>query len=379
LTIDKEHRVTFGGRLINHWWMRWLLAALLWSILGLLFAMPGLSAHNWPHPVLGSLAQWWTWGLVTPLIFWVDARLPFKEKQLGMRILAQLLPSLAFTTLYFYVFAAVRAVVGLGGWRALADPRLLASAFRGGGILWSWLVYWLIFGARQIYRYYHHYLASELRLERMERSFSQARLNALRMQLDPHFLFNALNTVSSQVERDPRLARSMIEHLGDLLRLSLEARDRQEVPLAEEMAFLDHYVAIQRIRFGSTLRIETHIAPEVKYALVPCLIVQPLVENAIRHGISRRTSGGAVTVTAERRAEQVEIRVIDDGVGLPPGWTLENSTGLGLSVTRERIAGLHPNGSSRFAVGRRSGGGTEVEISLPLRLIGEHADDRPAL
>jgi two-component system, LytTR family, sensor kinase len=377
LTIDKEHRVTFGGRLMNRWWGRWLLAVLLWSILGLLFAMPGLSAHNWPHPLLNSLAQWWTWALVTPLIFWVDARLPFKEKQLGMRILAQLLPSLAFTTLYIYVFAAVRALVGLSGWSALADPRLLASAFRGG-MLWAWLVYWLIFGARQIYRYYHHYLASELRLERMERSFSQARLNALRMQLDPHFLFNALNTVSSQVERDPRLARSMIEHLGDLLRLSLDARDRQEVPLAEEMAFLDHYVAIQRIRFGSSLRIETHIAPEVKYALVPCLIVQPLVENAIRHGISRRTSGGAVTVTAERSAEQVEIRVMDDGVGLPPGWTLENSTGLGLSVTRERIAGLHPNGSSRFTVGRRSGGGTEVQISLPLRLTGEQADDRPA-
>jgi two-component system, LytTR family, sensor kinase len=377
LTIDKEHRATFGGRLTNRWWVRWLLAALLWSILGLLFAMPGLSAHNWPHPLLGSLAQWWSWGLVTPLIFWVDARLPFKEKQLGRRILAQLMPSLVLTTLYIYVSAAVRAVVGLGGWSALADPRLLASAFRGG-ILWGWLVYWLIFGARQIYQYYHHYLASELRLERMERSFSQARLNALRMQLDPHFLFNALNTVSSQVERDPRLARSMIEHLGDLLRLSLEARDRQEVPLAEEMAFLDHYVAIQRIRFGSSLRIETHIAPEVKYALVPCLIVQPLVENAIRHGISRRSSGGAVTVTAVRSAEQVEIRVIDDGVGLPPGWTLENSTGLGLSVTRERIAGLHPNGSSRFAVGRRSGGGTEVEISLPLRLTGEQADDRPA-
>jgi two-component system, LytTR family, sensor kinase len=377
LFTDKKPGAMFGGQLTNHWWVRWLLAALLWSILGLLFAMPNLSARNWPHPLVGSLAQWWTWGLVTPLIFWVDARLPFKEKQLGMRILAQLLPSLALTTLYTYLFAAVRAVLGIGGWRAIADPLLLASAFRGG-ILWSWLVYWLIFGAHQVYRYYHHYLASELRLERMERSFSQARLNALRMQLDPHFLFNALNTVSSQVERDPRLARSMIEHLGDLLRLSLEARDRQEVPLAEEMAFLDHYVAIQRIRFGSSLRIETHIAPEVKYALVPCLIVQPLVENAIRHGISRRTSGGAVTVTAERSAEQVEIRVIDDGVGLPAGWTLENSTGLGLSVTRERIAGLHPNGNSRFSVARRSNGGTEVEISLPLRLTGEQADDRLA-
>ena len=191
------------------------------------------------------------------------------------------------------------------------------------------------------------------------------------MQLDPHFLFNALNTVSSQVERDPRLARNMIEHLGDLLRLSLEARDRQEVPLAEEMAFLDHYVAIQKIRFGDSLRIETHIAPEVKYALVPCLIVQPLVENSIRHGISRRASGGEVTVSAKRVGERVEIRIIDDGVGLPSGWKLENSAGLGLSVTRERLDGLYPNGSHRFAVTRRVGGGTEVEISLPLRMTGE--------
>ena len=247
---------------------------------------------------------------------------------------------------------------------------LLGKAFRGG-ILWSWVVYWVIFGVRQTFRYHEHYLASELRLERMERSFSQARLNALRMQLDPHFLFNALNTISSQVERDPRLARNMIEHLGDLLRLSLEVRNKQEVPLADELAFLDHYVAIQKIRFGASLRIEIQIAPEVKYALVPCLIVQPLVENAIRHGISSRASGGAITVTAQRIDENLEIRVADDGVGLPAGWTFENSTGLGLSVTRERIAGLHPNGNGRFAVRQRNGGGTEAEISLPLRFTGE--------
>jgi two-component system, LytTR family, sensor kinase len=350
-------------------------AALLWSTLGVLFALPNLSSPNWSRSLLGSLTQWWTWGLVTPLIFWTDARFPFKEKQLGMRILAHLLASVAITILYSYLLVAMRASAGLSPWRLLADRRFLVNWFHEG-LLWSWLVYWVIFGVRQTFRYYQHYLASELRLERMERSFSQARLNALRMQLDPHFLFNALNTISSQVERDPRLARSMIEHLGDLLRLSLEARDKQEIPLAEELAFLDHYVAIQKIRFGSSLRIETCVAPDVKYALVPCLIVQPLVENAIRHGISRRASGGAVTVTAQRSAGQVKIRVEDDGVGLPPGWTLENSIGLGLSATRERIAGLHPNGNSRFAVNRRSGGGTEVEISLPLRYIGEQSDDR---
>ena len=362
----------FAGGQLNSRWRRWILAALLWTTLGLVFALPGLSTPNWNRFLLGSLTMWWAWGLVTPLIFWTDARLPFKEKQLGMRVLAHLAVSIALTLLYSYVFFAMGALFGLIPWKVLGARSFLANAFNEA-ILWRWLVYWAIFGARQTFRYYEHYLSSELRLEQMERNFSEARLNALRMQLDPHFLFNALNTISSQVERNPRLARTMIEHLGDLLRLSLDARDRQEIPLAEELAFLDHYVAIQKIRFAENLRIEIHVAPDVKYALVPCLIVQPLVENAIRHGISRRASGGAVTVTAERVQNQVEIRVTDDGVGLPEGWTLETSSGMGLSVTRERIVGLHPNGDSRFSVQRRSGGGTEVAILLPLRFPGETA------
>src|ERR1700753_1041648 len=158
----------------------------------------------------------------------------------------------------------------------------------------------------------------------------------------------------------------MIEHLGNLLRLSLESKDRPEVPLSEELAFLEHYLAIQKIRFGDHLRIETEIAPEVKYASVPCLFVQPLVENAIRHGISRRASGGTVIVSARRDGNRLDIRVLDDGVGLPAGWTLENSGGVGLSVTRQRFAGLYPESGARFSVNRRAGGGTEVEISLPL-------------
>jgi two-component system, LytTR family, sensor kinase len=168
----------------------------------------------------------------------------------------------------------------------------------------------------------------------------------------------------------------MIGQLGDLLRLSLESKDRHEVPLAEEMAFLEHYLAIQKIRFGDNLRIETDISPDVKYTSVPCLFVQPLVENAIRHGISRRSSGGTVIVAAKRIDDRVEIRVADDGVGLPANWTLENCAGLGLSITRERIAGLHPNGASHFAVNRRSGGGTEVAISLPFHLVEEEVSDR---
>lgn len=359
-------RSTLAGRI--------LLAFLLWTLLGLIFALPSLSMHGGWMALLGSLTQWWSWGLVAPLILAFDNRLPLSTKQLPLRLLAHLIPSLLFTAGYIYVFAGVRAVLGLNPWSVLFNAQILMRALQGM-FLWSWLVYWLIVGARQVTRYYEGYIASELRLERLERSFSEARLNALRMQLDPHFLFNALNTISSQVERDPRLTRRMIEHLGDLLRISLESQGRQQVPLADEMAFLDHYLAIQKIRFGDQLRIALDIAPDVRAALVPSLFVQPLVENAIRHGISRRASGGTVAVTAARSANRLEIRIDDDGVGLPPDWSLDTSQGLGLSVTRERISVLYPNGDARFAVRPREEGGTAVEISLPLRLAGNDGDD----
>ena len=354
---------------------RILLAAVGWTVIGFVFALPGMSTGpDWRRALLGSLAQWWSWGLVAPLIVAADRRLPSSETQLVRRILLHALLSFPATAAYIYVFAALLALLGFEHWEAVYNPGTLMMALRGM-FLWSWLVYWLIVGAWQVYHYYERYLSSELRMARLERQFTEARLNALRMQLDPHFLFNALNTISSQVERDPRLARSMIEHLGILLRLSLESRDREEIPLAEELAFLDHYLAIQRIRFGETLKIDLRIDPDVMYAPVPSLFIQPLVENAIRHGISRRASGGTVVVSAQRVDGRLRIRVMDDGVGLPGGWTLERSAGLGLSLTRDRIAGLYLNGSSRFDVRRRQEGGTEVEIELPLGAVDEEVRD----
>jgi hypothetical protein len=281
------------------------LATLAWTIVGCVFALPGLSTGaNRRHALLLSLTLWWSWGLVTPLIFLVDRLIPVSSKQLARRVLAHFLPSLLVTCVYVYLLGAIRATFGMDQWNSLLSIRVLVDSLRSL-FLWNWLIYWLILGAWQAYRYYDHYIAGELRLERLEKSFSEARLNALRMQLDPHFLFNALNTISSQMERDPKLARGMIEHLGDLLRLTLESRDRQEVPLAEEMAFLEHYAAIQKIRFGDQLRIETQIAPEVKYASVPCLFVQPLWRMPSGTGFQ-----GAL------RAERLSCRQTASGIGL---------------------------------------------------------------
>ncbi len=350
-----------------------LLGIASWTAIGCIFALPGIGAsRDWTRPLLLSLGQWWSWGLLAPLIIAIDRRLPLSEKQLAKRLCIHLPLSFVLTAFYFYVLAAVFAALGFGAWHALLEAGTALGPQRGM-FLWSWLVYWLLTGAWQSYQYHRRYLLGQVQLERLERKFAEARLHALRMQLDPHFLFNALNTISSQVERNPRLARAMIERLGQLLRLSLETRDKQEIPLAEEMSFLQHYLAIQSIRFGDRLRIETRISPEVRFAAVPSLLLQPLVENAIRHGISSRASGGSVTVSAQNALGRLQILVSDNGVGLPQGWTLEDCAGFGLSITRDRITGLHAARSS-FAVRPRSTGGTEVEILLPLRVIGEDTD-----
>jgi signal transduction histidine kinase len=374
IAIEMSGRLQNVNRLTRTWVGRSLLAALFWTLLSVFFSLPSLTMGKGLMSIREELAWCWSWGLITPFILAFDQRLPFTGKQIARRILSHLAASLLFTAAYRVVNLAALAAIGIRPWNALQFPSVF-TLWKLGDFLWNWFLCWMIVGVLQAYRYYERYLSSELRLERMERSLTEARLNALRMQLDPHFLFNALNTISSHVERDPKLTRRMIEHLGDLLRRSLETKDRQEVPLAEEMEFLAPYLEIQKIRFGEKLKIEIQIEPEVQNVMVPSLILQPLVENAIRHGISHRATGGTVIVSARKVDDQLEIRVQEDGVGLPPGWTLESSAGLGLSVTRERVKSLHPNGESSFAVRPRKNGGVEVDIFLPLRVqVGDSHD-----
>jgi two-component system LytT family sensor kinase len=320
--------------------MKVALAAAFWTAVALVFWL----SQDWRVPLLSSLAQWWSWGLLAPLITGIARRL-------GHRVLVHLALAPVFALIYPYFEACVAAVIQAGAWAQIIDPKLLTNALRE--LFWSMLVYGLIVGVWEAYHYQQRYRAAEL-----------ARLNSLRTQLDPHFLFNALNTISAQLEREPRQARNMIEHLGDLLRLSLASQGRSVICLAEELAFLEHYLVIQKMRFGDSLRVELLISPEVERALVPSMLLQPLVENAIRHGLAPRAGGGTITVSAERIDDKLHIWILDNGVGLP---ATQNTAGLGLSITRERIAGLYPHGSSHFSIHSRTEGGTAVKMYFPLR------------
>lgn len=336
---------------------RWaLLAAGFWTAVALLFVVPELGrGGSWRALLLASLAQWWSWGLLAPLIMAADKRLAGPEPR-RIALHAILAPATALA--YAYVAVLVAAALGAGARPQLHGADILSGAWRE--LFWSMLVYGLIVGVRRAYDY-------QQRMERLERSFAQSRLNSLRMQLDPHFLFNALNTISAHVVHEPRLARRMIEHLGDLLRHSLSSHNRSMVTLDEELACLDHYLAIQKIRFGPLLRVSIDLAENTGQAFVPSMFLQPLVENAIRHGLAPRAGGGQIAIRAALADDGLHVRVTDDGVGLPPGWSLERRMGLGLSVTRERIAGLYPQGSTHFTVQPSSEGGTAVDIKLPWR------------
>jgi two-component sensor histidine kinase len=347
-------------------------ALLFWTAIGLVFALPTLAGQQaWRPLLLSSLARWWAWGLLAPLVIALDRRLPFNSAQSAQRLLSHLALGLLTSLACVYLRALLAALLQVDPWRLLLDFGLLAETAREG-MAWSMLVYSMIVGGWWAYQYQQRYLAAELRMARIERSYTEARLTTLRLQLDPHFLFNTLNTISAQVQADPRLARQMIEQLGDLLRLSLDPKSRHEVTLEEELALLDRYLSIQKIRFGDKLRVTLAIAAEVRQAAVPSMFLQPLVENAIRHGISRRAAGGAIVIAAQRRDGMLEIRVSDDGVGLPPGWPQHGQPaqahgGLGLQLTRERIAAAHPDGATCFDVRNRVDGGVEVTIRLPLR------------
>ena len=332
-----------------------------WTAVGAVFALPHVWRGAGYSTPLAIMINWWLWGALAPLAVAFEARLAAACKRPLPLLAAHAGFGLLLSALYVAVAATLGYGLGLNPWKPWHEPQILLDWY-----LWALLVYGLILGALKVFHSYRRHLADELKLERMERQVLETRLNALRMQLDPQLLFDALDGISAYVELQPKLARKMIEHLGDLLRLSLATRHRQQVTLAEEAAFLEHYFALHRMRFAERLTVTLAIQPEVARARIPALLLQPLVDNAIRHGIAVRARGGSIIVSARSVDGKLDIRVIDDGVGLPPGWQMASAQGQGLSVTRERLLAMYPGHDSAFALARRTGGGTEAKITLPL-------------
>jgi LytS/YehU family sensor histidine kinase len=227
-------------------------------------------------------------------------------------------------------------------------------------------VYGVILGAARLFAYYERTRERELRASQLEGQLARAQLRALEMQLRPHFLFNTLNAVSELIHTDPRAADRMVARLGDMLRATLEGEGDGEVSLRRELEYLDRYLDIERMRFRDTLRVDVETDPEALDAAVPGLILQPIVENALRHGVGSRPGPGRIEIHAARENGRLVIHVRDDGPGLPNGTPPAEGTGIGLDNTRARIEQLY-GPEARLELRNAEAGGAEVSLSIPFR------------
>jgi hypothetical protein len=322
--------------------------------------------HNWWDAVGLQLPFWYGWALLSPVIGWTTRHLAPDRYPWFSRLAIHVALGIGFSVFHSTAVMAFQHLVGFH----TGTPMTLGmfAGFALFQLTTNLLAYGSVVGIIYATDFYRRYRERELVASQLRTQLAQAQLQALRMQLNPHFLFNAMNTIAMQVRRSANDdAVRMLAGLSDLLRYMLEDTRPTEVPLAEELVFIERYLAIEQVRFQDRLRIEMDIAPATTQALVPTLILQPLVENAIRHGISRRAQAGRLTIRSRRTDDELILEVEDDGPGLSSDSTPSPGTGLGLRNTRARLAQLY---GERCAVDLedRPGGGARVTLRFPCRM-----------
>lgn len=339
----------------------WTLLALSYSLTGVLSALAEGHAPSWARTATWNFTNFYLWAALTPLVAWLGRRTAGVgwRRFVLVHVPAGLLLAAAQTLLMLAVFWSV---CGPGTMPARTFGEYLPMEFVYCFHL-SLLIYWVLLVVLRALDTRRRLEDERVRSERLRTQLAQAQLQTLRVQLQPHFLFNTLNAVATLAQSQPARARVMIARLSDLLRLTLEERDAQHVPLAREMEVLECYLAIQRIRFEDRLRVELDIAADTRAARVPGMILQPLVENALRHGLLDRPIGGTLRVASRRDGATLHLCVEDDGIGLPAGGVRE---GIGLSTTRARLDGLY-GAEADLRLRSRGDGGTCVELRLPYR------------
>ncbi len=301
-----------------------------------------------------TLPDWIIWAIFTPFIVKLGRRFPFERQNLLKNGFVHLLAGLFVTVLKLFVLFQITAMIS---WL----PSRPVSIFQFHP---NFLTYWVIVGLSHAFDYYRKFRERELRNSQLETRLAQAQLQVLKMQIQPHFLFNTLHAISTLMHKDVEAADRMIAQLSDLLRLTLESDGVQEVSLKQELEFLEGYLEIEKTRFQDRLTIETKIAPETLDAQVPNLILQPLVENAVRHGIEPRAAPGKIEILTTRQNGLLEITISDDGPGLKNSDLQE---GIGLTNTRARLQQLYGE-DFRFELGNSEKQGFVVKLVIPFKL-----------
>lgn len=343
---------------------RWPVFILFWTAIALSFAINSHFAQKfpWREAILGSLGDWYSRALLALPILWLARRFQFHQRNWLATGLLHLFASIFFAGFWIILRAAIAQIeFHIYGYPANFSG-VFVDLFTRSFHLNLW-IYWVILSVSHAFDYYRKLSERDLKTAELERSLTQAKLRALQSQLNPHFLFNTLHTISALMHIDVEKADRMVAKLSDLLRYALDNTDEHVIPLRDEIAFLKRYLEIEQTRFGDRLTVTMDIPEDTLNAEVPNLILQPIVENAIRHGIEPHAKPGKIHLSARREKGELILQVRDNGAGLRPNNTRE---GIGTSNTRQRLQQLYAHNQT-FALENAPEGGLLATIKLPVR------------
>ncbi|HEY0545029.1 MAG TPA: histidine kinase [Pyrinomonadaceae bacterium] len=378
--LEKAEQVEQDKPLWQRWWAQLLLIWLVWTFIGFIFtslmyfaSLRSSEPMPWSDGAFSQFSYCYLWALATPLVIWLSRRFHIERQNWKRNLLIHIFFSLLLcccisildqTFIYFHFG------------RPLGYPYKFSNAMRNlfNNASEEFATYGLIILIFHSFGYYNRYRKGEVKASQLESMLAQAQLQSLKMQLHPHFLFNTLHSISALLHTDVEAARRMIVRLGDFLRLTLENAGAQEVSLEQEMQFLKGYLEIESIRFQDRLTVRMDVEPQALDISVPNLILQPIVENAIRHGIAPRSTPGLIEINARRENGVLRIEVRDNGPGLPVNHSSIKlfKGGLGLANTRARLDQLY-GAEHRFELENNPAGGLTVTLEVPSRVTNGHS------
>jgi two-component system LytT family sensor kinase len=356
---------------------------LIWTIIGIFFFSQSLSQKffsrdptPWWHYLISWLVGVYLWALLMPGILWLGRRFPIERRnwvrRVALHLLLGVLVSLVQLILESAILSHLGVFPGLMNTFVTTFAFLLVIGFHTGI-----MTYWEVLGVQYGIGYYQNYqerkreaLRLELRASELQSQLVQAQLGVLKMQLQPHFLFNTLNAIMVLVRQQrSKEAEQTLAHLSDLLRCVLEDVEAQEVPLRRELEYLQLYLSIEQVRFQDRLRVEISADPAILDAALPQMVLQPVVENAIRHGVGKSAAAGRVKISAVRSNDTLELRVQDDGPGFSSEGPIgKRSTGIGLTNTQARLKQLYGE-EARLTTGNGEPRGAVVTITIPYHAV----------
>ena len=355
-------------------WRQWILLAGLWTIPAISFAVSiharyllsgnESSLLNW---IVYQIIGWMSWVPLTVVILWLARKVRVQREGLGRALVFHAIACVLIVNVHLGYYVWLYGVYEYTGAMTLAwwwEEYLLYATIRGP---WALFLYWFILGVYYSWDYYQKFLDRELQASKLETQLVRSQLDALKDRLHPHFLYNALHSVAMLVRKgDQEASVNMLAGLSDLLRYVLDKGERQFVSLDEEIDFIKQYLSIQEVRFSDRLATSFDIPQDLLQAQVPFLIIQPLVENSLRHGIGPKKEGGTITVAAHKKDDSLVLMVSDNGVGLD-GNDSSPTDRVGLSNIRERLHHIYGDGG-RLEIDTPASGGLTARITIPFQI-----------